>query len=430
MTTGTIHPAASMHAARRAFTVVELLVVVVIILIVLTVATPAFQSMLYSAARSESANTVNAAVLAARELALRSAGGDDGAVVFVYDRDGTMRIIPAVRVGTVLEPVYGAGGAGGGPTPVGGAPRVRRDVFAPVPEAAAFQMPAFWNVRGYAPANSMIEYVPGERPSENLAVWYNSAMYGATDVSSNSNNPKLEGNWIFPETAFYDIDQRAAPSGRNAPTARQSFMIRFDSATGTVSADRSPALFIDPRPSTFNRPGGARPEARQRWLRPDRAEDLGAWARGLIASPPFTEDGERIRIGRYEEINFNVKLSYIGMSSNDTILVKPVSRIAVYDERVMARDLGARRLNPATNSLYLPVAREPNQPGNQIDLSLFGGSYPDGLQGLRRNINRWMDGDTTGPENRPDGRINEDDQPQARIYLVRPGTGDLTEVLR
>ena len=422
MTTGTIHPAASMHAARRAFTVVELLVVVVIILIVLTVATPAFQSMLYSAARSESANTVNAAVLAARELALRSAGGDDGAVVFVYDRDGTMRIIPAVRVGTVLEPVYGAGGAGGGPTPVGGAPRVRRDVFAPVPEAAAFQMPAFWNVRGYAPANSMIEYVPGERPSENLAVWYNSAMYGATDVSSNSNNPKLEGNWIFPETAFYDIDQPAAPSGRNAPTARQSFMIRFDSATGTVSADRSPALFIDPRPSTVNRPGGARPEARQRWLRPDRAEDLGAWARGLIASPPINANGDRLR-PPFTETSDATRLSFIGMSSNDSILVKPVSRIAVYDERVMARDLGARRLNATTNSLYRPVARGSNQAGNQIDPDLFPGGLD--VNDLRIRINRWLDGDTNN-----DRTIDDDDQPQARIYLLRPGTGDLTEVLR
>jgi len=419
MTTGTIHPAASMHAARRAFTVVELLVVVVIILIVLTVATPAFQSMLYSAARSESANAVNAAVLAARELALRSASGDDGAVVFVYDRDGAMRIIPAVRVGSVLEPVYGAGGAGGGPTPLGGAPRVRRDVFAPVPQAAAFQMPAFWNVRGYAPANSMIEYVPGERPSENLAVWYNSAMYGGPDVTDTA---KLEGNWVFPQTAFYDIDQPAAPSGRNAPTARQSFMIRFDSATGTVSADRSPALFIDPRPSTVNRPGGARPLAPQRWLRPDRAEDLGAWARGLIASPPISANGDRLR-PPFTEAFDATRLSFIGMSSNDSILVKPVSRIAVYDERVMARDLGARRLNATTNSLYRPVARGSNQAGNQIDPDLFPSVL--NIDDLRERINRWLDGDTNN-----DGTIDDDDQPQARIYLLRPGTGDLTEVLR
>lgn len=422
MTTKAIHPVARTPRLRRAFTVVELLVVVVIILIVLTVATPAFQSMLYSAARSESANTVNAAVLAARELALRSASGDDGAVVFVYDRDGTMRVIPAVRVGTVLEPAFGAGGAGGGPSSLGGTPRVRRDVFAPIPQAASFQMPAFWNVRGYAPPNSMVDFVAGERPSENLAVWYNSAMYGGTDVTSNASNPKLEGNWVFPETAFYDIDQASSRSGPNAPTARQSFMIRFDSATGTVSADRSPALFIDPRPSTVNRPGGARPQAVQRWLRPDRAENLGDWAKGMIAAPPINANGDRLR-PPFNEASDATRLSYIGLSSNDTILVKPVSRIAVYDERVMARDLGARRLNPATNSLFRPVARGSNQPGNQIDTDLF--STAVNTDALRQRINRWLDGDTNN-----DGTIDDDDQPQARIYLLRPGTGDLTEVLR
>ncbi len=414
-----VHRPAGSRLCARAFTVVELLVVVVIILIVLTVATPAFQSMLYSAARSESANTVNAAVLAARELALRSASGDDGAVVFIYDRDGTMRIIPAVRVGTLLEPVFGAGGPSSGPTSVGGMPRVRRDVFAPVPQAVAFQMPAYWNVRGYAPANSMLEYVPGQRPREDLAIWYNSAMYGGTTVTERA---KLEGNWVFPETAFYDIDQPAAGSGPNARTARQSFMIRFDSATGAISSDRSPALFIDPRPSTVNRPGGARPVATQRWLRPDRAENLGDWARGMIASPPINANGDRVR-PPLTEASDDTRLSFIGMSSNDTVLVKPVTRIAVYDERVMARDLGARRLNATTNSLYRPVVRGSNQVGNEIDPDLFTNAI--NMDALRQRINRWLDGDTNN-----DGVIDDEDQPQARIYLVRPATGDLTEVLR
>jgi hypothetical protein len=111
------------------------------------------------------------------------------------------------------------------------------------------------------------------------------------------------------------------------------------------------------------------------------------------------------------------------MSSNDTILVKPVSRIAVYDERVMARDLGARRLNANTNSLYSPVARGSNAGGNQIDLALFPNATNP--EALRQRINRWLDGDTNN-----DGTIDDDDQPQARIYLLRPGTGDLTEVLR
>lgn len=420
MRTDRIHPA-------RAFTVVELLVVLVIIMIVLTVATPAFQSMVYSAARSEAANTVNAAALAARELALRSPSGDDAAVVFVHDRDGAFRVIPAVRVGSILEPVYGAGGlSGGGEVPLGGRPRVKRDVFAPVPEMAGFQMPAFWSVRGYAPANSMIEYVAGERPREDFAVWYNSDLYGGTEVSDTTSNPKREGNWVFPETAFYDVDRQASPTGPNSRTGRQSFMIRFDSATGAVSADRSPALFIDPRPSTADRLGQARPRADERWLRPDRAEHLGDWARAIINSPPFAANGRPLP-PPYHEGHDTVRLSYIGTSSNDTILVKPVTRLAVYDERAMARDLGARGLNRATQSLYALPDPGQGAPDIRIDASLFRSGVPGDL---RRLINRWIDGDTTGPSGTPDGVIDENDRPQARIFLVRPGTGDLTEVLR
>lgn len=291
-------------------------------------------------------------------------------------------------------------------------------------------MPAFWNVRGFAPANSMIESVPGQLPRQEVAVWYNSQLYGGFNVNlSDNTNPKLEGNWVFPETSFYDINQPASRSGVDELTARQSFMIRFDSRTGALSSNTAPVLFVDPRPSTAGRPGGERPQARQRWLRPDRAEDLGSWARGLINSAPFNNNGDPAT-PPFTEVDDAVRLSFIGLSSNDTVLVKPVSRIAVYDERRMARDLGARRLNPETNSLYLPVVRGSNQVGNEIDFSLFGGSYPDGPSGLRRDINRWINGDTTGPQGRPDGSIGENDAPQARIYLVRPGTGELTEVLR
>ena len=89
----------------------------------------------------------------------------------------------------------------------------------------------------------------------------------------------------------------------------------------------------------------------------------------------------------------------------------------------MARDLGARRLNATTNSLYRPVARGSNQAGNQIYPDLFPGGLD--VNDLRIRINRWLDRDTNN-----DRTIDDDDQPQARIYLLRPGTGDLTEVLR
>lgn len=416
------HPAPGPTArfVRAGFTVVELLVVVVIILIVLTIATPAFRALLYSSHRSQATNTVNAAALAARELALRSANGEDGAVVFVYDRDGSMRIIPAIRVGSVLEPVTGGGGStGGGAQGLAAVPLVRRDVFAPVPQVATFEMPTFWNVRGYAPARSMVEFVPGERPREDVAVWYNSSAYGSTNPDAPAKN---EGNWVFPETAFFDVDQQAAAAGPNRPTTRQSFMIRFDARSGGVSNNREPALFIDPRPSSANRPGGDRPQATDRWLRPDRAENLAAWAGGLLASPPIDSRGQPLR-PPYTPNADGVRLSYIGMASNDTILVKPVSRIAVFDERRLAQAIGARRLNSETNSLYEPVAPGSGAANIRIDEELFSNWSSE--DDVREQINRWIEGDTTN-----DGVIDENDEPQARIFLLRPGTGELAEVLR
>lgn len=408
------HPA---RANRRtparfsaAFTVVELLVVVVIILIILTIATPAFQALIYSSQRSRAVNALNAGTLAARELALRSASGDDAAVVFVYDRDGVTRVIPAVRVGSVVEPPSGA--------EMGQrqAQTVRRDVFAPVAQAPSFEMPAYWSVRGHAVAQSMIDFVPGARP-ENLTLWYNSPLYGGR---GNPTAPaKLESNWVFPETAFYDVEQQAAMG--NGPTTRQSFMIRFDSRTGGISTNRDLALFVDPRPSTVNRPGGDRPDGTNRWLRADMAEDLAAWARGLLASPPINWDG-RPKPPPYQPDADTERLGFIGSASNDTVLVKPVTRLALYDERRLARDVGARRLNPATGSLYRGVRGGDGLREIEIDDALF----PSGLPGdLRTRINAWVDGDTNG-----DGEFTDDDQPEARLYLVQPGTGELTEVIR
>ena len=42
------------------------------------------------------------------------------------------------------------------------------------------------------------------------------------------------------------------------------------------------------------------------------------------------QDGGRLR-PPFTEASDATRLSFIGMSSNDTILVKPVSRIAAYD---------------------------------------------------------------------------------------------------
>lgn len=410
---------AARRSAVHAFTVIELLVVIVIILIVLSITTPAFRAMIYSSERSLAFNTVEASVASARDLALRSAGGDDGAVVFLFDQGGPLRIIPAIRVGTIVEPAQS-----GRIDAVG---TIRMDIFAPVADVPAVEMPRNWHVRGYAPAGSMIDLLADGNP---FVRWYNAPTTGGTSVNAPA---KQDRNWVFPESGFYATDFQVGqgPGGGagvniepNSPTTRQTFMIRFDGRTGAMSPNRNLCLFIDPRPSSVDRIGEDRPRARDRWLRVDRAESIAGWAQGIINAPPF--DG---RSGDYLTPPFRAvdeergRLAYIGSPSNDTVLVKPVSRLAVYDERRLATAVGARGLNRDTNSLYKPVASDARGSVIGYDDTIFGTGF--NADQIRERINRWVEGDTDG-----DGVVDVDDEPEARLYVIRPGTGELMEVVR
>jgi hypothetical protein len=44
---------------------------------------------------------------------------------------------------------------------------------------------------------------------------------------------------------------------------------------------------------------------------------------------------------------------------------------------------------------------------------------------IRVRINQWMNGDTNN-----DGQIDEEDEVEARVYIVRQASGELAEVLR
>lgn len=407
------------RAAARAFTVVELLVVIVVIIIVLTIATPAFRALIYSSERSLALNSVEAAVSAARDVALRSAGGDDGAVVFLYDQGGPMRIVPAVRVGSIRQQRrQGELSAAG---------QVEVDVFAPVTDATLIEMPRNWHVRGYAPAGSMVDL---QGNGTDYAAWYNSEPWGGVQTRDDA---KSKRNWVFPESGFYAADlQVPAANGSGAgvrpniaaPTSRQSFMIRFDARTGAISTDRGLSIMIDPRPSSRDRVGAENPDLDQLRLRPDRSDDLVRWARGLINAAPFNANTGRPIDPPYQTQSYDAALAFIGIQSNDTVLIKPVTRFAVYDERRMAQDIGARSLNTATGTIYEAIAAD----GSGDDVIRYDEDlFRNGLDNdeLRDRINAWIEGDTNFDE-----EINDEDAPQARLYLIRPLTGELVEVLR
>ena len=413
-------------SARGAFTVVELLVVIVIAVLLLTIAVPAFQNTIYSSNRSLAVNALQASSLMGRDVAINS--GRDGAVVFVYDPEvQRMSIIPAVKVGTIREPTTAPSVGGGGGPPASGfgdQPYFDRDVFIPASFGEPLTMPENWMVRGYAPAGLLLDYDSGGNPAP---VWYNSEMYGG-EQNVNA-NPKEDGQWVFPETGFFPRDAQVngggldgdlSPVDRDGKTARQSFMIRFDGRTGAVSRDTRSALFVDPRNST-KRPWGEvrRLQPYQRSLRIDIAEDLEVWATRVLNSPDLDGDG----FG-YDPGDRTLREQLIGTPSNDTILVKPVTRLALYDEAKLALALGTRGLNKDTNSLYLPHDQDERDVDIQFDERLFSGSFDQ--EDTAKMINQWIDGDTNFDE-----MISFlTDEPDSRLFLVQSYTGELKEVLR
>ena len=408
---------------HNAFTVVELLVVIVIAVLLLTIAVPAFKSTIYSSNRSLAVNALEASSIMARDAAINT--GKDGAVVFVYDPDvQRINIIPAIRVGTIRETTTAQGGPGGGfASGFGDQPYFDRDVFVPAPVGQVLSLPANWMVRGYAAPGMLIDT---DSAGGEAATWYNSQVYGDGNASSII---KDDAHWVFPETGFFprgsqvnggNLDGGLDSVNDRIATSRQTFMIRFDARTGAVSRDTRSALFVDPRNSR-ERVYGDRPNPREQTLRVDLAEDLEVWAVRVLNSPDLTGDG--LAYGRDDE---ELRKQLVGTASNDTVLVKPVSRVSLYDERELSLGLGARGLNADTNTIYLPHDQDDRDVNIQFDLALFDGS-PDinTDDDIRNRLNQWIDGDTDFND-----QINFDDEPLSRLYLVQSYTGELKEVLR
>lgn len=420
--------------SRRGFTLIELMIVVGIIVLIVAAAVPAFTAMTYSTQRSLAENGLRRSMTVARDLALRSERGGDGAIVFTFEPGGRLSIVPAEQVGTFGDlggdSSTGVLGARPGSLPP---PQITRDVFAPSGVAEPIRMPAFWTIRGYAAPGTMIDALDD---GTELAEWYNWDAYGGLNTGA---TPKQEGNWVFPETGLYDPTLEATTANGGRTTGRQSFMVRFDAATGAVSSSIRSSVLVDPRPSEGERRTVSGPELdKLYWTRADKADDLGVWATRAITDPNPDGAGAPYTMG---DVTARVRL--IGRSSNDTILVRPVTRVALMDERRLARGIRARGLNPETRSLYLPFNTKVNSAEIEFDRRLFGEFDADVV---RRNINSWVVGDTAGgqgsePGGRADqpigdGELNFDpddgpvDVPEASLFVLSPYTGDLLEVNR
>lgn len=304
----------SRHTPSRAFTLTELLVVISLVVLLLAVAVPAFSSMLYSNDRSLADNQLRIAMQNARDAAVRSDGGD-AAAVFLLPPNGKLRIVTCVRVGELSDT------DNQGRTVV-------RDVFVPVPLLQPIELPKGWTVRGFAAPGAIVTDSSG---------WYEGAHLVAG-----------EGNWVLPETGFFD--KNVANSGRN----RQSFMIRFNAGSGGVAPRSSrEALVLDVIGNQAFRNAGVFANYRL-----DQATDVPSMARRIL------DIGSGLTLAQQREL--------LGDASSDTVLCREVAQVSLQDERRVVSGLAGRSVNSATGSVY-------GTPGNPqavpitptIDTSIF-----------------------------------------------------------
>jgi len=319
----------------------ELIVVITIMVLLIGIAVPGFTAIIRSSETSLAVNKLATGLGAGRDAAVTAGVGSDGAAVFFFEPGGRTVIVPCVQVGVLADRTGGTG-------------TVDRDVFVPLPGIEPVQLPANWTVRGFAPRNSIDSPV-------NPNGWYDAGTYDPD-----------EGNWVFPETGFYD--QTAADDGAD----RQTFMVRFDGGTGAVSTSKTePALVVAERPSDKDRP----PSGLADWTRIDHRTDLGRWARRVLVDASLSDDDRR---------------DLLGDRSGDTVLVRPVTELALANEIVMARDLGIR-LDALTGSIY----RDKDDP-----------EFVPGADASA--INDWI----------------RDFESPARVYSVERFTGGLQEMVK
>ncbi len=356
---------------RSAFTLIEMLVVMIIIVILLGVAVPSFQAILNSSESALAESMLKAGMRAGRDAALRSSGDRDSAVVFFFEPGGQCSMVVCVKAGTLLDE-DGAGNV------------VARDVFAPSPVNQPIQLPRGWSVRGYAPAYSI--GVSNDVTQDPNHQWY----------ESNAGRPlnSQEGNWVFPETGFYNTN--SPDDGFN----RQSFMVRFQAGSGMVKiADTSTVLVVAPGPYASWRGSGV-----FSLHRADQAEDLTKFVQRVLTAPTSLTDAQRRQL--------------IGLRASDSVLCRAVSQLVLYQERALAGGLGVRP-DRETGSLYRPFV-------------IGTSSAPELVAGASvtaRNINRWVTGDTNlDGRHRSYNGANREDEPDTRVFALDRATGALQQV--
>jgi type II secretory pathway pseudopilin PulG len=214
-------------ARRRAFTLVELIVVIAVIILSLVIIVPAFGRIVESANYSAAVNRVNAAITLARAEAMK---GKQAAVVFFFDLETERTTL------YIVERSRTAGALTSRPTRC----NPNAFVFTPVRGIAPITLPVGMGVYGLALNNTPSLAAMGEvcdQRTRELEWYYGEAGYD-TRTSSGQLDAPVERFWIFPRNDarlfIDDVDWIEAerdpllPEWLTASRYAETFMVRFD----------------------------------------------------------------------------------------------------------------------------------------------------------------------------------------------------------
>jgi len=365
---------------NRAFTLVEMLVVIIIITSILLIAVPSFQSMINSSEAALAESMLKSGMRAGKDAAIRSTGDQDSAVVFFYAPGGRLSMGVFVKAGT-LEDRDGANNP------------VRRDIFVPTGLNESVQLPRGWMVRGFAPPNATSIGNSTDSQADPSTQWY--------EPSANRPMSSFVGNWVFPETAFYDTS--VSYDGGN----RQTFMVRFQAGSGIMKMGTADTcLVFVPGPNANWRTAGVFASHRA-----DQTDDAFKFVMRVLNAPgagagSLTDQQQR---------------DLLGWECSDMVLARPVSQLALYEEVKLATGIAAR-VDRTSDCLYRPFI-----PGTSNAPEYVVRADP---ANFTRDINRWIIGDTNldGTHQAFDGSGQVEDAPEARVFTIDRYTGGLQSV--